>query len=845
MNKRIYLAGAIAVVFQLAWSSAEIRDFKLEAYFFQKVGEPFQLYVSEAVDGSGNLASGIVQVKVKAGDGYSPDSFPPILNPIVVANGTGSAFQVLTNVAPTILEGTVDTVRRSSNTIFVTSGELHHFSLDLPSPQTSGQPFSFPSRLIAKDRYGNPVVNFDAAVDSVIILASDSGVMSNNVFNTTQDFVLGEADVSAKKTTYTGRGGFVVFQAKSQSGITGLSSPILVRSLRIENVDASPGTVKREDTLTVTVQVFNTADIKGTVTDLDLDFSQGEINHYLVNATLPHTLSPNNSFDYSFKVPIPADYPAGTNQVSAKLSGLFNSFVIRDSSAGVDSFLVTGNLSLLYVSGSFKPRLVFEGSFPFSYTIQLSNPSSAYALLDTSTYLFIADTAFDHIRFNLKQQTVIQAGVDSAFLSFISRAKIIPPQLAAGKYPVKLVLRGYENGIYPYSDSVVLPDSLEIKSFRKLEYVSESLEPDTAASGRYSRFSFEVENSSDSAITIYLPSSVAIFELKSGATEYHLSARLVADSYFQSLEPGVHKLYLDSLFIPSNYPWSKYSFYLNLDHLPVPDFYISVGLNTYDSLYVAPPANAQRLVITPISSVEQFISPGSDKHLLTLALRNLDPNTSHSIALNGFSVSFAGASAKELFSGYTAEVTTRDWTINDFSVDGDKAPIQFPEPLLLAPNQEDTIIFIVDFKREIETKSFAVTLNPADFPARDYFQGQTGPPIPVTGPSGEVLSFQSQVYTLLSASFENSASVYPNPFNPDKEEANLIYNVVPASSVTLQIFTLTGERVKSFENPENINTFKWDGKNSDGKMVLSGVYLALLKVKNTGEEVKLRIGLVR
>src|SRR3972149_608818 len=106
MNKRIYLAGAIAGVFQLAWSSAEIRDFKLEAYFFQKVGEPFQLYVSEAVDGPGNLASGIIQVKVKAGDGYSPDNLPPSFNPIVVANGTGSAFQVLTNVAPTILEGT-------------------------------------------------------------------------------------------------------------------------------------------------------------------------------------------------------------------------------------------------------------------------------------------------------------------------------------------------------------------------------------------------------------------------------------------------------------------------------------------------------------------------------------------------------------------------------------------------------------------------------------------------------------------------------------------------------------------------------------------------------------------
>src|SRR3970040_1692546 len=215
------------ILFQLLFSllvlnsgtkAAEIAYFKLEAYFVQEVGKPFPLTVKNAVDRFGNKTSGVVQVLIKDGDGVSPDGFPPILNPITVSEGEGSAFQVLTTSGATIFLGKVDTVERSSNVIFTQPADLHHFDLVIPSPQTSGVPFTSPSILRAEDLYGNAIVSFDAGTDTVTILPDVSGSMQNDIFNKTSDFDLGIANPSAKQTTFTGKGGFVVFTARSKSG---------------------------------------------------------------------------------------------------------------------------------------------------------------------------------------------------------------------------------------------------------------------------------------------------------------------------------------------------------------------------------------------------------------------------------------------------------------------------------------------------------------------------------------------------------------------------------------------------------------------------------------------------
>jgi parallel beta-helix repeat protein len=69
------------------------------------------------------------------------------------------------------------------------------------------------------------------------------------------------------------------------------------------------------------------------------------------------------------------------------------------------------------------------------------------------------------------------------------------------------------------------------------------------------------------------------------------------------------------------------------------------------------------------------------------------------------------------------------------------------------------------------------------------------------------------------------AQNYPNPFNP---ETNISYQLPEASKVVLKIYSLTGQEIKTLvsENkPAGFHSVKWDGTNSNGIKVNSGVFI--------------------
>jgi len=70
---------------------------------------------------------------------------------------------------------------------------------------------------------------------------------------------------------------------------------------------------------------------------------------------------------------------------------------------------------------------------------------------------------------------------------------------------------------------------------------------------------------------------------------------------------------------------------------------------------------------------------------------------------------------------------------------------------------------------------------------------------------------------------------FPNPFNPS---TNISFSIPEDGNVNLSVFNLNGHRIKELIN-RNINagihTIRWDGLNSDGKPVSSGVYLCIIK----------------
>ena len=98
-------------------------------------------------------------------------------------------------------------------------------------------------------------------------------------------------------------------------------------------------------------------------------------------------------------------------------------------------------------------------------------------------------------------------------------------------------------------------------------------------------------------------------------------------------------------------------------------------------------------------------------------------------------------------------------------------------------------------------------------------------------------------------------SNYPNPFHPPEEPTTLAYKLDDLASVTVRIFTSTGELVRRFDiargapgGMPGLNQLTWDGTNGAGKVVASGGYHVLIEAHGQGETlhvIRRKIAVVR
>jgi hypothetical protein len=96
---------------------------------------------------------------------------------------------------------------------------------------------------------------------------------------------------------------------------------------------------------------------------------------------------------------------------------------------------------------------------------------------------------------------------------------------------------------------------------------------------------------------------------------------------------------------------------------------------------------------------------------------------------------------------------------------------------------------------------------------------------------------------------------YPNPFHPPTEGTTLAYVLADDATVTLRLFTLSGDLVRRevFERgaeggQAGSNEWVWDGRNGSGSVVASGGYIALLEAQGIGETlhvVRRKIAVIR
>ena len=80
---------------------------------------------------------------------------------------------------------------------------------------------------------------------------------------------------------------------------------------------------------------------------------------------------------------------------------------------------------------------------------------------------------------------------------------------------------------------------------------------------------------------------------------------------------------------------------------------------------------------------------------------------------------------------------------------------------------------------------------------------------------------------------------YPNPFNPD---VNIMLSTSTGKKITVDIFNILGEKVKSLFDgfiSAGVKTIQWNGRNDAGLELPSGTYLVLASSENQNQAIKI------
>ena len=97
----------------------------------------------------------------------------------------------------------------------------------------------------------------------------------------------------------------------------------------------------------------------------------------------------------------------------------------------------------------------------------------------------------------------------------------------------------------------------------------------------------------------------------------------------------------------------------------------------------------------------------------------------------------------------------------------------------------------------------------------------------------------TSIAALQSSENDNELRAYPNPFN---SSTNIGFNINSLTEYELSIYNISGERValqtSSHADGRN-NTFLWNGKDSKGNNLPSGIYLIVLRTNNSFNTLKL------
>lgn len=182
-----------------------------------------------------------------------------------------------------------------------------------------------------------------------------------------------------------------------------------------------------------------------------------------------------------------------------------------------------------------------------------------------------------------------------------------------------------------------------------------------------------------------------------------------------------------------------------------------------------------------------------------------------------------------------------------FSFAGDSVTVSFASGITLTPSAPDdrkAFHLNLDLSPSLSASGLAVRLaSPLDVAAVQL--NDPSRTVKTLAASGDAYPMDSDTASVQSSNLEKSVSNYPNPFRAGEESTTFSYFLETDARVTIRIFTLTGEPVRTVvdgaaKSAGSHQEDAWDGRNSGGRTVLNGIYVAVFEFEFGGDVRKVK-----
>ncbi|NOY57801.1 MAG: hypothetical protein GXO75_02555, partial [Calditrichaeota bacterium] len=299
---------------------------------------------------------------------------------------------------------------------------------------------------------------------------------------------------------------------------------------------------------------------------------------------------------------------------------------------------------------------------------------------------------------------------------------------------------------------------------------------------------------------------------------------------------------------------------------PPQDEYSKIRAAVVDSIAMIRVTTEAGVLITKPYTVQTksaVLKGGSDVPVLGLEMRNKDLATSTRSILEGIKLTMRDQKRKPIS---PASVITRiaavrrsdhSYVFAEKSVfSGSQIMLNFAPPDTIKGAKPDSIDIVVDIASGAKDINFQVAIDSASaFKAYDI-SGDSLVIADSTQRPATFLGIVSRFSVIVENDLKKTFYNYPNPFGrSDRPETKFIYILKKPSDVTIKIFTLTGDLVRTIkynksqhpaQTSEGLHQgeITWNGTNGLGLKVMNGVYLAYI-ITDYGEMAMTKIAVVK